>query len=110
MSHLEVWEIWQMGPLGYPFLYDTQLPNFPNFHFRRRQWMRLTASEVSDRFTSYPTYMEKRAGQWLATRVRPGKKNVSRLMTRAWDQPGSDLLTRQGSGTAESAARPRAKC
>ena len=76
MSQSEVREIWQMGPLGYPFLYDTQLPNFPNFHFRRRQWMRLTASAVSDRFTSYPTYIEKRAGQWLATRVRPGKKNV----------------------------------
>ena len=58
------------------------MPNFPNFHFRRRQWMRLTASAVSDRFTSYPTYIEKRAGQWLATRVRPGKKNVTRYVGR----------------------------
>ena len=78
MSRSEVREIWQMGPLGYPFLYETQLPNFPNFHFWRRQWMCLTASAVSDRFTSYPTYIEKRAGQWLARRVRSGKKNVSR--------------------------------
>ena len=77
MSRSEVREIWQMGPLGYPFLYETQLPNFPNFHFRRRQWMRLTASAVSDRFTSYPTYIEKRAGQSLARSVRSGKKIVA---------------------------------
>ena len=50
----------------------------PNFHFQRRQWMRLTALAVSDRFTSYPTYIEKRAGQSLARSVHSGKKIVVR--------------------------------
>ena len=61
-------------------------------------------------------YAASTSGRRSST-FRLGKKSsgrrvvvLSRLMTRAWDQPGSDLFTRQGSGTAESAARPRAKC
>ena len=48
----EVRKIWQMGPLGYPFLYETHLPNFTESPSLRWQWHGLTA--VSDRFTSYP--------------------------------------------------------
>ena len=41
------------GPLGYPFLYETHLPNFTESPLLRRQWHGLTAGFVGRRPVYY---------------------------------------------------------